>query len=294
MDTDRHSADTQSMARPAGDRRRIAAYAAIAALLGLLLYPVAGWLVRSWLANPYYSHGFLIPPMAVFFAWRRWPHMAREPRKGETWPGLALAMAGLAAVVWATQWRNHVVAALAVVPLLAGILLFLEGRARLRPWLFPLLFMALMVPLPIVDRLAPWMEAFTAHGAATVAHVLGLQVVQQGGEISIPGTAIVVGAPCSGLRSLVTIVTIGVAWAYIVEGRLLARLGLLAALLPLTAAANVVRIAGLLVVAARLGEEVALSYYHDWSGIVLFGLVLGAMLLLGKVLGCGRIRDDIW
>jgi len=282
------------MARPAGDRGRIAAYAAIAALLGLLLYPVAGWLVRSWLANPYYSHGFLIPPMAAFFAWRQWPHVAREPRRGETWPGLALAVAGLAAVVWATQWRNHVFAALAVVPLLAGILLFLEGRARLRPWLFPLLFMALMVPLPIVDRLAPWMEALTAHGAATVAHLLGLQVVQQGGEISIPGTAIVVGAPCSGLRSLVTIVTIGVAWAYIVEGSRLARLGLLGALLPLTAAANVVRIAGLLVVAARLGEEVALSYYHDWSGIVLFALVLGAMLLLGKVLGCGRIRDDIW
>ncbi|NLF15349.1 MAG: exosortase/archaeosortase family protein, partial [Anaerolineaceae bacterium] len=83
-------------------------------------------------------------------------------------------------------------------------------------------------------------------------------------------------------------------WAHIVEGSLLARLGLLGAPLPLAAAANVVRIASLLVVAARLGEEVALSYYHDWSGIVLFALVLGAMLLLGKVLGCGRIRDDIW
>ena len=181
MDTDRHSVDAQSMARPAGDGQRIVAYAAIAALLALLLYPVARWLVTSWLVNPYYSHGFLIPPMAAFFAWRQWPRVAREPRRGETWPGLALAVPGLAAVVWATRWQNHVVAALAVVPLLAGIFLFLEGRARLRPWLFPLLFAALMVPLPIVDRLAPWMEAFTAHGAATVAHLLGLQVVNREG-----------------------------------------------------------------------------------------------------------------
>ena len=108
MDTDRHNADAQSMARPAGDRGRIAAYAAIAALLGLLLYPVAGWLVRSWLVNPYYSHGFLIPPIAAFFAWRQWPRVAREPRRGETWPGLALAVAGLAAVVWATQFFSYI------------------------------------------------------------------------------------------------------------------------------------------------------------------------------------------
>ncbi|MBN1660590.1 MAG: exosortase/archaeosortase family protein [Anaerolineae bacterium] len=288
------SADAQSMVPPGRDWTRSLAYATIAILLGLLFYPVVRWLVRSWLVNPYYSHGFLVPPIAAFFAWRQWPHVAREPRQGSTWPGLILATGGLAAAVWATSWQNYAVAALAIVPLLAGILLYLEGWARLKLWLFPILFLALMVPLPVVDRLSPWMESFTAARAVSLARLLGITAIQQGGEISLPGTAIVVGAPCSGLRSLVTILTVGALWVYLVQGPWLTRLALVGTLVPLVVAANIVRIGSLLAIAAHLGQEVALSYYHDWSGLAFFALVLGAMLILGKVLGCSQIRDDIW
>ena len=270
------------------------AYMIIAGLLGLLLYPVGGWLVRSWLVNPYYTHGFLIPVFAAVVAWRQWRRVKEEPRRGETWAGLGLAGVSLAVVLWAMRWQDYAVAALAVVPLLAGILLYLEGWPRLKPWLFPLLFLALMVPLPAVDRLSPWMASFTARWAVGLARLVGVAAVQQGGEITLGGGSIVVGAPCSGLRSMVTITTLGVAWLYIVEGRLVAKLALLASLLPLVAAANVVRIAGLLAVAALFGHDVALTYYHDWSGLLLFLLAVGSMLGLGKVLGCAQVRDDIW
>ena len=270
------------------------AYMIIAGLLGLLLYPVGGWLVRSWLVNPYYTHGFLIPVFAAVVAWRQWRRVKEEPRRGETWAGLGLAGVSLAVVLWAMRWQDYAVAALAVVPLLAGILLYLEGWPRLKPWLFPLLFLALMVPLPAVDRLSPWMASFTARWAVGLARLVGVAAVQQGGEITLGGGSIVVGAPCSGLRSMVTITTLGVAWLYIVEGRLVAKLALLASLLPLVAAANVVRIAGLLAVAALFGHDVALTYYHDWSGLLFFLLAVGSMLGLGKVLGCAQVRDDIW
>lgn len=270
------------------------AYVLIAGLLVLLLYPVGGWLVRSWLVNPYYSHGFLVAPFAALVAWRQWGRVAAAPRQGETWAGLGLAAASLAGLVWALRWQDYAFAALASIPLLAGILLYLEGWPRLEPWLFSLLFLALMVPLPAVDRLSPWMESLTAGAAAGLARLVGVAAVQQGGEISMAGGSIVVGAPCSGLRSMVAITTLGVAWVYLVEGRWTAKLALLFSLLPLVAAANVVRIAGLLAVAAAWGHDLALTYYHDWSGIVLFLLAVVGMLGLGKVLGCGQVRDDIW
>jgi hypothetical protein len=49
-----------------------------------------------------------------------------------------------------------------------------------------------------------------------------------------------------------------------------------------------------LVVAELFGAEAALSYYHDWSSPILFLLALGLLLLLGKVLGCSQLRDDIF
>jgi len=270
------------------------AYVIIGALIILLLYPAFLWLVRSWASNPYYTHGFLIPPIAALLAWRQWRHLKNEPRQSENWIGLALATASVAIIVWAMRWHNYVVASLAMVALLVGIILFIEGWPRLRRWLFPLLFLALMVPLPFIDLASPWLESFTARWATALAQVFGISAVQAGGEITLPGTTIVVGAPCSGLRSLVTMITVGVGWVYLVEGKLTAKLAMLVAIVPLVMVSNILRIGLLLVVATFLGEDVALSYYHDWSGLVLFLMALGLLLVLGKVLGCSRIRDDIF
>jgi len=270
------------------------AYLIIAGLAILLLYPALAWLATSWAINPYYTHGFLVPLLAALLAWRQWRRVVAEPRQGETWIGISVTVASLAIVVWGMRWQNYVVVSLALVSLIAGILLYLEGWPRLRHWLFPLLFLALMVPLPFVDVASPWLESFAARGATALAHLAGISAVQQGGEITLPNTIIVVAAPCSGLRSLVAMITIGLAWVYVVEGRLVAKALMLAAVVPLVALSNVVRIALLLVVAASFGEEVALTYYHDWSGLVLFLLALGLLLVLGKVLGCSRVRDDIF
>jgi exosortase len=246
------------------------------------------------MTNPYYSHGFLIPPIVALLAWRQWRHLAAEPRQGNTWLGIAATAASLTTIVWALRWQNHFVAALALSLLLIGILLYLEGWQRLRHWLFPLLFLAFMVPLPFVDLASPWLESFTAQAATTLAQLAGIPAAHSGGEIALPNTTIVVGAPCSGLRSLVTMVTVGVGWVYLVEGKLAAKSLMLAAVIPLVMISNVLRIAILLAVAVLFGEEPALTYYHDWSSPILFLMALALLLVLGKILGCSQIRDDIF
>ncbi len=275
-------------------RTDLIAYAVIGGLLTLLLYPALAWLVRSWLINPYYTHGFLVPFLAALLAWRQWRYLVAEPRRSEPWIGLPVTAVSLAAVVWAMRWQNYVVATLASVALLIGLLLYLEGWARLRHWLFPLLFLAFMVPLPFVDLASPWFESFTARSAATLARLVGIAVVQQGGELSLPDATIVVGAPCSGLRSLVALVTVAAGWIYLVEGRPAAKALLLLAVVPLVMLSNVLRIAILLAVAVLWGQEPALSYYHDWSSPLLFLMAVGLLLVLGRILGCWRVRDDIF
>jgi exosortase len=203
-------------------------------------------------------------------------------------------VASLGIVVWAMRWQNYFVVALGLVALLIGILFYLEGWSRLKYWLFPLLFLTLMVPLPFIDYASPWLESFTAQSATALARLVGISAVQQGGEITLPNTAVTVGAPCSGLRSLVTMITVGIAWVYVVEGRPAAKAVMLLAIVPLVALSNVLRVAILLVVAQIFGEDVALSYYHDWSSPVLFLIALFLLLILGKALGCSRVREDLF
>lgn len=272
----------------------LAAYSGIAGLLVLISYPALVWLVLSWRSNPYYSHGFLVPIIAAVLLWRQWHQAATQPHQGGAWAGLLITAFGLATLLWSLRWQDYAVACMAMVGLAIGILLYLEGWPRLKPLLFSLLFLTLMVPLPIVDRASPWFEAFTAKSAAALARLFGIAAVQQGGEITLPNTTVTVGAPCSGLRSLVAMLTVGVCWVYLIEGRIAAKVVMLAAILPLVALGNVLRIGLLLVVAQRFGQQIALSYYHDWSSPILFLVSLGLFLLLGKVLGCSEVRSDIW
>lgn len=276
------------------DRTAPMAYAAIAGLLLLLFYPALLWLVRSWLSNPYYTHGFLVPPIAALLAWRQWRHLRAKPRQGETVPGILITVVSLITTVWAMRWQNYLIVSLALVALLIGILLYLEGWSRLKHWLFPLLFLAFMIPLPFIDLASPWFESFTAKSATTLAHLAGIEAIQQGGEITLPNTTIVVGAPCSGLRSLVTMVTIAVGWIYLIQGRPAGKALMLAAVVPLVALSNILRITILLIVAVLWGKDIALTYYHDWSSPILFLMALGLLLVLGKILGCSQIRDDIF
>jgi exosortase len=269
-------------------------YVATAGLLILLAYPALIWLARTWATNPYYSHGFLVPILSALLAWRQWRWLRAEPRQGETWVGLSLTGASLALVIWALPRQDQVVAALALVILLLGILLFLEGWARVRHWLFPILFLALMVPLPFVDLASPWLEAFSARSAAALVRLVGIPALQQGGQLRLSGTTLIVGAPCSGLRSLIAMVTVAVGWLYLVRGRPAAKALMFLAVLPLVAFSNVLRIAILLIVAQFFGEQAAMTYFHDWSSPLLFMMALGLFLALGKVLGCSQVRDDIF
>jgi exosortase len=208
--------------------------------------------------------------------------------------GLLLILAGLGAVVWAMRWQHYVFLSFTLVFVILGILLFLEGWARVKRWLFPLLFLCFMIPLPFIDLASPWLEAFSAKSATSLARMFGIAAAHQGGEMMLPSMTLIVGAPCSGLRSLVAMITVGVAWVYIIEGRLVAKAAMLIAIVPLVMFSNVLRLLVLLVVAVSFGETAALTYYHDWSSPILFLISLGMLLILGKALGCSKVREDIF
>ena len=140
--------------RPLTRKTALATYLLLAALLALLAYPAGVWLVRSWLTNPYYTHGLLIPPLAALLIWGQRRALAAQPRQGGSWLGLLTAAVALGVALWAMSWQNYAVALLALVGLTAGLLLYLEGWPRLRLLLFPLLFLALAVPLLLVSLLA--------------------------------------------------------------------------------------------------------------------------------------------
>jgi exosortase len=265
-------------------------------LLALIFRRTLGWLLLTWRGSPYYGHGFLIPPVAGFLAWRVWRrHRARiiAPSIGELVAGTLVTALAIVGHYAALSRARYSLSSCALVMALAGLVLSEAGGRMLWRQVFPLGFLLFMIPVPWLESMAPALARCVTDTVAYLAQLLQLGVRAEGARLVLPNLELSVGAPCSGVNSLVALSSLGTLYAFLVSGPVLGRVGL-ALLSPFVALfSNLLRVGILLVLARYVGERAALSYFHDWSSPVLLTLGLASLIVLGKVLGCEGLRSDI-
>ena len=278
-----------------GRNLRIASTGLIGILLLALFYPTLKWLVGEWLGNDYYSHGPLVPLISVFLVWRLWVTWPPEQRRiMPATIGLLPLGVGLAVYLSALLQRAYFAASLAMIVIIAGLVWYLLGTAALRRFAFPIGFLFFMVPLPFVEPLSVPLAQLTGALSAAIVRLLGVPIIVNGAQISLPNAELVVGAQCSGLRSIVTLMTLVALVIFLVEGAWWKKLLLALSSIVIAALGNIIRVASLLVVANIWGADAAFKYYHDYSGIVFFLSALALLLSFSWMLGCREIRDDIF
>jgi exosortase len=168
------------------------------------------------------------------------------------------------------------------------------GTAALRRFAFPIGFLIFMVPLPCVEPLSVPLAQLTGVISAAIVRLLDVPITANGAQISLPNAELVVGAQCSGLRSIITLMMLVALVIFLVEGAWWKKLLLALSSIVIAGLGNVIRVASLLAVANIWGADAAFKYYHDYSGIVFFLNALALLLLFCWVLGCREIRDDIF
>jgi exosortase len=278
-----------------GRNLKIASTGLIGILLLALFYPTFRWLVGEWLGNDYYSHGPLVPLISAFLAWRLWVKWPPEQRqiKPATLGLLPLGV-GLAVYLYALLQRAYFAASLAMILVIAGLVWYLLGTAAVRRFAFPIGFLFFMVPLPFVEPLSVPLAQLTGAISAAIVRLLGVPITVNGAQITLPNAELVVGAQCSGLRSIVTLMTLVALVIFLVEGAWWKKLLLALSSIVIAGLGNVIRVASLLAVANIWGADAAFKYYHDYSGIVFFLSALALLLFFSWVLGCREIREDIF
>lgn len=254
-----------------------------------LTWPVWRWLWGEWWSNDDYSHGLLIVPVSAYLAWRRWP---TEKLAGDS-RGLVLTACGVSLCLFFITDKALYLAALAVPIILAGLVWTFGGLKLLQSLAFPLGFLASMVPLPFVERVTLPLALWTGACSSSLVYWLGMDVAVTGVAVGLPNTDLVIGAQCSGINSIISLLTLSALVAYALHGPLWGRLTLIGAAVPLALLSNVLRVASLLLVAHYLGAEAAFRFYHDYSGPVFFGVALLLIVPLTRLLQCKAIRFEV-
>jgi exosortase len=256
--------------------------AAICGLAVALTYAhVATRLAHDWWTDDNYSHGFFIIPLSVYFAWLRRDALLRAPQRPSV-AGLLVIAGSLALLVAGTLGAELFLARVSMVGVVAGLVLFVLGRNHLRLLAFPIAFLLLMVPLPAVlfNQIAFPLQLIASQFGEAALRLLHIPVLREGNLIVLANTTLEVAEACSGIRSLVTMLTLGIVVGYVSDARTWVRTVLALSTIPIAIVTNGLRVAGTGVAAHYAGPEAATGFLHTFSGWLMFVVAFGLLMLV--------------
>ncbi len=281
-------------------------------------------MVRLWIKDPDWSHGFLIPLFSLYFVHRKkreilslefvrdplpdllrghWPQPLSPGRTRANYLGLPLLLAVLALYAFnvVSPAGYAYLRPISMIAAVGAVVLFLGGWRLIRYTWLPIMFLVFAVPLPrryYVNLTMPMrrLAATVATGLLNMVHGLDatasgtiIEIVYQGQRLE---PALDVEAACSGMRLLMAFLALGVAMAYLHDRPAWQRAVLLLSTVPIAVLCNIVRVTVTGFIYVLVGPPYTQGVYHDALGLAMLPLALGLYGLLGWFMSSLFVEED--
>jgi len=257
--------------------------ASIASGLMWLYAPVGKDLVVQWFTTPDASYGIIVAIVATMMFWQRRRRIVTiGSRSGLSWLGALVITGGLAAYVAGIFAADLFTTRASFVVLAAGVVWFLAGAGPASAAFAPLMFLLLAIPLPelVVTALTSSLQTVAARIAEIALVNGGIAVYRDGNVLELPATTLQVVEACSGLRSVVSLASVGIVLAWAADGRVHRRALVTISAVPIAVLANGFRVAATGAASEAWGPVVMRDPWHSLAGWVTFVLSLMALWIV--------------
>jgi len=258
------------------------------AAFAFLYRSVIAKLVYDWTYDGNFSHGFLIVPIAAYLVWERRKKLAATPIEPSV-VGLVLLVGSLATLAAGILGAELFLSRVSMIGVIGSVVLFTTGWRFLRVLMFPLAFLLLMIPIPAIvfNQISLPLQLLASKAAEYTLQMVHIPVLREGNVIVLANTSLEVAEACSGIRSLISLVTLAIVYGYFSDGRVWARTVLTVAAVPVAVVSNAARVAGTGVAAHYYGPQAAEGFFHTFSGWMLFLVAFVMLFGIQKLLGVG-------
>ena len=259
--------------------RRLWVWSVILIGLILLLYAaVIKSLVAQWWTDADYGHGFFVPLFSGYILWHtreRWTKVEVKPSNF----GFVVIVGAIALLLLGSLGAELFTGRFSLLVLLAGMILFLAGWKMLRAVSFPLGYLIWMIPMPVIiyNQITFPLQLIASRLATAWLELAQVPVLRDGNILIMSNYSLEVVEACSGIRSLMTLMALAVAYGYLVSPRRWVRYVLAAFMVPIAIVTNAIRLMGAGLMAHRFGPAAAEGFLHQFSGWAIF---LVALLLM--------------
>lgn len=249
--------------------------------------PTYWWAAHElWQADEY-AHGAIILLVVIWLFWEERDAILKaeiKPLGVVGWPcfilGVLFYLLGRSQNISILDFGSQIL-------ILAGVMLIFQGMPMLRAAWFPLFYILFMIPLPgiLVDALTGPLKNWISIIAEHVLYSVGYPIARNGVVLTIGQYQLLVADACSGLHSMFSLSALGILFMYITQRKSWLHNGImLASILPIAFAANIVRVMVLILVTYHMGDEAGQGFLHGAAGIVLLIVALLFLFLLDAIL----------
>lgn len=247
--------------------------------------PILGRLVVQWGHDPNFSHGVFVPAFSTYVLWDQRVRFANlVPRPN--WFGLVILLGAMLTLIVGSLGAELFLARFSLLLTIAALVVLFWGWSYMRAAFFPWAFLLLMIPVPsiVFNQVTFPLQLLASRVAAIVLPWLGVPVLREGNVIQLPAMALEVAEACSGIRSLLSLVTLALIYSYMLEKRTAVRVALALASIPIAVAANSSRIIGTGLLVQYWSPDKAEGFFHMFSGWLIFVVSISLLFLTHKLI----------
>jgi exosortase len=252
--------------------------AALLLLIAWLYASILARLLLQWVgpsSDSNFQHGIFVPLFALFVLWqdrKRLKAIASQP----SWAGLPLVVLSLLMLVLGVLGAELFFSRVSLLIMMAGLVILFQGWTFFRAILFPWAFLILMIPIPnlILQQVTFPLQLLASKLATDLLELVGVPVLRQGNLIYLAAMPLDIAEACSGIRSLLTLVTLAIIYGYLMETRMWVRVVLALSAVPIAVAANSFRIFGTGLLVQYWDPDKAEGFFHTFSGWLIYVVAL--------------------
>lgn len=252
----------------------------LAVSAGLLIYVFRQSLalMTQWWEAPEYSHGYMIPLVALFLLWQRLGELPGRTERGSWW-GAAMLAAGLFAYLVGELSAIYTIIQYGFLLSLCGLTLAFFGTRSMNSLWVVFVYLIFMIPLPsfLYFNLSSQLQLLSSEIGVAVIRLFGISVYLEGNVIDLGPMQLQVAEACSGMRYLFPLMSFGFLIAYLYRGPFWQRAVIFLSTVPITIFMNSFRIGLIGVTVDYWGKEMAEGFLHDFEGWVVF---MGCLAIL--------------
>jgi len=251
----------------------------------VIYYPALSSLVTFWYESEDYSHAFITVPVIGYIVYKRKELLAVVDDR--LFPiGLVMLCASLSIYLLAIYTGLRTTSFLMLIATLFSLMVCFYNLATLKKYLFPFLLLLSLIPLPsyITSMATLSLQLEISKISQWIVQWLAVPVYREGNVIFIPQKAMQVAEACSGMRSLLSLITLGALLGHFALTSKAAKIILVLSAIPIAILVNILRVVLLILFFHYFGIDLGEGSIHTIFGIMIFLISLTFLFATQRML----------